>query len=120
MTTPYTKYPVGNKQFVIEWNLVGDEVDPVQGEKFELLDCEPISYYTSGPSDPQFRLMLSNHSDPDTFRTFLVIGETFLSPLPDSFGNPPLPPTTRWLWPQLQGGVENQPAVLAVLFRELI
>lgn len=117
MTTPYTKTQVGNKLFTIEWTLAGDALEPVEGDKFELQDCEPVSYFCSGPTDPQFRLMLSNSSDPDTFRTFLVIGDTFLSPLPDSFGNPPLPPATRWLWPQLQPG--EAPAVLAVLFREI-
>lgn len=115
--TPYTRYQVGNKQFVVEWNLTADAVDPVDGEKFELVDCELVSIFGITPESVETRLMLSNHSEPDDFKTFRILPAVFLAPFEVISGNADLPPNVRWMWPVMLPGTGV--AKLSFLFRAL-
>lgn len=48
MTTPYTKTPLGNKRFVIQWDLsTPDNVTPDVGDTFEAVDCELVSIHAT-------------------------------------------------------------------------
>lgn len=116
MTTAYTKTEVGSKLFTVEWNLSAG-IDEVAGDVFEAKDCELISMFGLTPLDTETRLFLTNHSTPTAYKTSLLLNDAFLSPLPDSFCNPPLPPPTRFVWPGMEPGAGD--AFISLLFREI-
>ncbi len=115
--TNYVKTYVGDKRFVIQWDLTAVGGAETEGEKFEVKDANLISIEGVTTSSLNCRLYLSNFSNPDALRTSLLTDDSFLSPLPDSFGNPPLPPATRWVWPILAAG--SGESHIALLFEEI-
>jgi hypothetical protein len=116
MTVNYVKYPVGNKQFVIEWIMPADAMEETEGTPFEAVDCELISISGNVPTGLEAFIKISNTNNPGDGRSAFSISDVFFSP-PIANDNPVLPATSRWIWPDL--GTGSGTIHVAVLFREI-
>lgn len=114
--TAFQKYPVGNKQFVIEWNFPAGGSE-IEGDRFECADCEPISIFGVAAASAETRIAFSNHSEPETYRTSLLVEDVFFSPTVGTLTGPGLIPPVRYIWPLVGAGSGN--VRLSILFREI-
>lgn len=116
MTTAYTKTPVGNKLFTIEWNLDAVPGPEINGDAFEAVDCELVSVFGNVPSGLEGFLSLSNNSDPSLYRASISIADTFFTGLP---GNLSLPSPARWYYPYVFTPSVSGTLRVSMLFREV-
>lgn len=111
MTTAYTKTPVGNKQFVIQWDLsIPDDVSSDVGDTFEAVDCELISIHaTTLGAGALTKLSYGNKNS-----VFVAINLS----VPDNniVISPPFP-SVRFYSPSLEEAEAT--ASIALLFREI-
>lgn len=120
----YTKYPVGNKQFVIQWDLdPANGADVYAGDTFEAIDCEPVSIAAKSDVGIECELVPSNLNAGGSFPIgpALAFNGDILVPLPDAYFSatpvPALPPPCRYYRPVSQGAAGE--SKIAILFREL-
>jgi hypothetical protein len=123
--TAYTKTNLGNKLFIIEWNLVvtGGVLDV--GDIFEAEDCVPLSLHAFSPSGVFVKLDVGNmvgESQP------VQISGQFFVPANDEALNanstinynpkPIMPPPMRFWKPTAEANPNDGTARIAILFKE--
>lgn len=122
----YAKIPVGNHQFVIEWDLMVDSSED-QGEVFEVTDCEllSISAFTEVASGPNPTLKVY-HTNQGNFPENVGVASAYVTNLSDAglsvlvpWDGSTLPPAVRFIAPRLEGGASQASAKVSCLFREL-
>jgi hypothetical protein len=129
--TAYTKYPVGNKQFVIEWDLSVNQSED-QGDAFEAIDCELVSIsaltlVSSGDVSSQLRYTNQSNfpGSPGVAGNYTldleIAGAGYFMPWPEPAQFVRTIPQARYYAPRLEGPDVGAIATakVALLFRTL-
>jgi hypothetical protein len=111
MTVPYTKTNVGNKLFVIEWDLeLTDPLLSAEGSHFEAVDCELLSIHATTIGEGAITKMnFTNKSSGG-------VAISLSSPSNNQIIPSPLPPV-RFYVPTLEEAEAT--ATIALLFKEI-
>jgi hypothetical protein len=128
--TPYTKVPVGNKLFVVEWFLEADESEEV-GTPFEAVNCELVSVsaetvVASGSGIASLGCTNQPSPAPAVVSGYAIslqpLGNNCLLPWPNAADNVFITlPKTRYVFPRLDASDTGAAATSRVccLFKEL-
>jgi len=111
MTIPYTKTNVGNKLFVIQWDLeVTGSLVSSEGSHFEAVDCELLSIHATTIGDGAFSYMnFTNKSSGG-------VAISLTHPNNNQIIPSPFPPV-RFYVPTLEEAEGT--AIIALLFKEI-
>lgn len=116
MTTAYMKTAVGNKLFIIEWNLDAVPGPEINGDAFEGIDCELVSIFGIVPTGLEGYLALSNDADPSLYRVSILVADVFLTDQP---GTIKLPSSVRWYYPYVYTPSVSATMRVSMLFKEI-
>lgn len=131
MTVPFNKIPVGNRMFVVEWDLEVNN-NEVSGEAFEAKDAElqsvtALTITTAG--DPALaKLYATNQSDapvnPGAGSSYAIalndVDAGQILPWPNLIPPRVLPQRTRFYFPRLEGPITDAAtSKVCLLFKEL-
>lgn len=124
----FTKFPVGNRLFVIEWDLSVNNSEQ-GGDVFEALDCELLSVtsltLTSSGTPPVCTLRFTNQSDaptnPGVASNYVasLVDEGAGNILPWAAFDMPLPPPTRYIFPRLENTAGQSTSKISCLFKTI-
>lgn len=122
MTTASTKTSVGDKLFVVEWNLSVNNSEEV-GDTFECADCELLSIQSlmreTAGSGALPKMYFSNFDDAPDRNAWKIslktANENFILIPPDV----DIPARTRVIFPRLEGPTATATLRVTALFQEV-
>ena len=114
--TAYLRHQVGNKQFVVEWELDPTQLTGEIGDAFEAVDCRLITIHAFSDNGVDAELLFTNFTD-NSVNFNINIPEHVMIPWVNT--PTPLPPPFRYYWPKVAHADGVAPTKVALLFEAL-